>query len=229
MLTKVFLSPLFSFNIPWMKQYYQNFNALPAGWEHIIFTDLDLESSKNIAVIKMNVEQFKDLVQRKIGVMPYVPVPSPKFGDMRPAFGKIFEDYIKGADFWGHTDFDMVLGNLDKFVPESVLNNCDIFSDDINAVNGIFTLYRNNPKVNLLFTDCPNWRFIFTDTVYHAFDEAAFSQLVRGRQDIRFVDGQRHKHDRNGSSGLRMEHGRLYQFDEEIMAFHFRRTKRWPL
>ena len=99
MLTKVFLSPLFSFPIPWMKQYYQNFNSLPAGWEHIIFTDMDLESSENIAVVKMNVEQFTDLVEKKTGVRPYVPVPSPKFGDMRPAFGLIFEDYLKGADF----------------------------------------------------------------------------------------------------------------------------------
>lgn len=236
---KVFLSPLFQFPIPWMDQYIDNFNKLGEDWHHFIFTDLDLKSRGNVTVVPMNNDQFASLVEQKTGVRPYVPAPSPKFGDTRPAFGKIFEDYIHDFDYWGHTDFDVVFGRVDRFITDELLEHCDIFSNDPDAINGIFSLYRNNEKVNNLFRDVPGWAEIFKDERYHAFDEQEYSELIRtlsAEGEILFIDKFWQEHDnqplhkpepilvmdldgtlRNRNTG------------KEMMMFHFRRTKRWPL
>lgn len=232
MLTKVLISPLFKFPIPWMAQYYDNFNSLGAHWQHFIFTDQQLESRGNITVFKMDNVVYSKLVETKTGVKVNVPAPSSKFGDMRPAFGHIFEEYIEGIDYWGHTDFDMILGNLDKYVPDDILSKCDIFSDDPKAVNGIFTLYRNTSRVNKLYMKHQGWQEIFADSRYHAFDESEYSGLVNDLAKygvIRFVDGKRHGNDKHGVGKIELKDGSLYQDGNEIMAFHFKETKRWPL
>jgi hypothetical protein len=236
MLKKIIISVLFDFPIPWIEQHYNNFNRLGAEWEHLIFTDLLLPSVGNIKVHRVDVEWFKNLVETKTGVRPHVPVPSPKFGDTRPAFGNIFEDYIKDADFWGHIDFDIVLGNLDRWLTDEFLSGCDIFSSDIKIVNGIFSLYRNISAINLLYRQCSGWEEIFKDTKYHAFDEVEFSQhvvKVAETGDIRFVDRYWHGNDREYNPRLQiLDDGTLidhWNRGQEIMLYHFRRTKEWPL
>lgn len=222
-----------------MDKYYKNFNNLGEGWEHFIFTDGDLKSKGNIKVIPMSSFEFTDLAEKKIGIKPYIPAPSPLIRDMRPAYGLIFEDYIKGYDFWGHTDFDTVLGNLDKYLTDELLLGCDIFSNDPNAVNGIFSLYQNNNFVNNLFKEYPEWIEIFQDEKYHAFEELKFSELVlkvKAEGRIRFIDRFWQEHDRQPdhmpSPKLKLkENGSLINAvtGNEMMMFHFRRTKKYPL
>lgn len=239
MLKKVFLSPLFKYPIPWMDKYYKNFNNLSDGWEHFIFTDGDLKSKGNIKVFPMNSFEFIDLVEKKTGVTPCIPAPSHKTQDMRPALGLILEDYIKGYDFWGHTDFDTVLGNLDKYIPEKLLSSCDLFSNDPDAVNGIFSLYRNNDFVNNLFKECPEWIEIFRDEKFCAFEEKKFSELVlkvKAEGRIRFIDRFWQEHDQQPDHRpfpkLKLnEDGSLINAvtGKEMLMFHFKRTKKYPL
>lgn len=235
---KVMISPLFKFPIPWMDKFYENWNALGDDWQHLIFTDRNLVSKGNIKVYRMNAESFTTLVEKKTGVSPFVPAPSPKFGDMRPAFGLIFEDWIKGFDFWGHCDFDIVCGDLNKYATEEVLAGCDIFSTEPKEVNGIFSLYRNNDVVNNFFKQYEGWQYIFTDEGYHAFDEQAFSRLVMQKAKegtIRFHGAFYQEHDKqdihNPTPQLSIKDGRLVNraTGAEMMLFHFRRTKQWPL
>lgn len=235
---KVMISPLFKFPIPWMDKFYDNWNALGEDWVHCIFTDRYLISRGNIRVYRMNAEQFTNLVEFQTGVRPYVPAPSPKFGDMRPAFGHIFEKYIHGFDFWGHCDFDIVCGDLNKYATEEILSTCDIFSTEPNQVNGIFSLYRNTDFVNTYFMEHPNWKEIFQDHDYHAFDEGDFSRMIMERRDrdaFRFHGKFYQEHDNQAvhcpTPNLRLEDGKLFNSvtNEEMMIFHFKRTKTWPI
>jgi len=239
-LKKVFLSPLFKFPIPWMDDYYRNFNNLGIGWGHFIFTDENLKSKGNIKIFPMSSFEYIDLVEKKTGIKPYLPVPSRKIFDTRPAFGLIFEDYIKGCDFWGHTDFDTVLGNLDKYLTDELLSDCDLFSNDPKAVNGIFSLYRNNDFVNNLFKEHPEWIKIFQDEKHHVFEETEFSELVlkvKAEGRIRFIDRFWQEHDQQSDHRhipkLRLEEdGSLINAvtGNEMMMFHFKITKpKYPI
>ena len=44
-----------------------------------------------------------------------------KLCDFKPAYGKIFEDYLEAYDFWVHCDLDIRWGDIRKFIPEKVL------------------------------------------------------------------------------------------------------------
>jgi hypothetical protein len=55
-----------------------------------------------------------------------------------------------------------VFGRLDHFLPDGYLETLDVFTDDTKAINGCFTLFRNNEKCNNLFKEIPNWKEAFT-------------------------------------------------------------------
>lgn len=217
-----------------MEKYYENFNRLGDHWQHVIFTDLGLKSQGNITVVKMDNKQFMDLVENKIGIRPYVPAPSPKFGDLRPAFGAIFNDYTKGFDFWGHTDFDIVLGDLDKFLTDEFLKDVEIYSNHTGIVNGIFALYQNKPTINSLFSYAPGWIEIFQDTRYHGFDEEEFSRFVK-TSGMNLKSNYWQEHDKMAihtpKPQLELRGKGLFNkvTGEEILCFHFKRTKEYPV
>jgi len=96
----------------------------------------------------------------KMGLDVEIPTPS-VLCNFRPAYGFLFEEELKGYDFWGHCDFDMVFGNLRKFLTEEILG-----SHEKVLCRGHLTLYRNIEKVNRYFMlDCPgvpNYREKYT-------------------------------------------------------------------
>jgi hypothetical protein len=69
-----------------------------------------------------------------------------KICDYRPAFAYILPDYIKGYDFWGWGDLDVVYGDIRHFVTDEVLSRYKMFSG-----YGHFTLYKNDEYTNTFF------------------------------------------------------------------------------
>ena len=69
-----------------------------------------------------------------------------KIAEYRCGFGKIFQEYTIGYDFWGHCDIDVVFGDLRKFFSEATLQKYD----RINTLAHLI-LYKNDEKVNSLF------------------------------------------------------------------------------
>jgi hypothetical protein len=47
---------------------------------------------------------------------------------------------------------------LDHFVPDSYLEDCDVFTDDIGQFNAHFCLFRNGDEFNTLFMRHPYWK-----------------------------------------------------------------------
>jgi hypothetical protein len=262
-LKKVILQTQFAEPHPWTKQYLDNFKMLaPYGWYLKVFTPNPLPSSANIEIVPMNLGRFDDLVEHYCGVNPQNSLntqgfPRKLLSDFYPVYGQILQDYTAGFDFWGFTNWDVVFGRLDHFVPDSLLENSDIVSDDVNAINGIFTLMRNNDAINNLFREVPGWREQFQCEEPQAFDEIQFTIAVRkaaaeGR--VRFTYPPYfgyHSYDRlpqhfpepnlyfepDGSLIERFEDPNADMnrflnpkgcFGHEINLFHFSRTKRWP-
>jgi hypothetical protein len=226
-----------------MDRYIANCNGLP-GWDWYIYTDAPAESKGNVHFFPMTAQQFCDKVQAMAGVRPdFDGIKNwRKANDFRPGLGLIFADEIKGFDFWGHTDFDCVYGDLDKYLPDSFLSTVDIFSNDpAPFLCGPFTLYRNIERVNRLFQTHSRWQEVFGGSREHGFEEegraccdgATMADVIRTtdlRVIHRFWQSREWLNDSNTSRLIpaKVENGRLTYRGQEAMMIHFNRTKAWP-
>jgi hypothetical protein len=93
-----------------------------------------------------------------------------KLCDYKPLYGDLFADYLKGYDFWGHFDPDVIFGRINSFIPDQLYQQYDKIFD-----RGHFALYRNTPAVNLIYRDqvanCVSYRVVLASERNWAFDE----------------------------------------------------------
>jgi hypothetical protein len=262
-LKKVFLQTQFGTPHKWTEQYFANFRMLERyGWYLKVFTPNPWDSVDNVEIIPMTLAKFDSLIEQQCGVVVgnYLKngVPSKLVSDFYPAYGCILQDYIKDFDFWGFTNWDCVYGRLDHFVPDSLLETCDVWADDVNCINGIFTLMRNDTQTNNLFRFVPNWQRCFTIHEPYRFDEVRMTQTIRdlastGKIRFKFpAYFPYHSYDRlvmhqprpnlyfepDGALIERLEDPGMPRdyictpkghYGREIMLFHFSRTKSWPI
>ena len=142
-----------------------NFNV-----DFYIFTDNKINNvSKNVKIINTDIAKLKELIQDKLELNISFEKPY-KNCDYRPAYGIIFSDYLKGYDYWGHCDFDVIFGDIEKFALEYGINNYDKFLH-----LGHLSLYRNNEKVNNYYklsgSKVGDYKKVFMSDKNYAFDE----------------------------------------------------------
>lgn len=245
----------------WTTQYFENIRKLGEyDWYWKIFTPNVYENiPSNVEIVPMTIEQHNMLVKKTCGVNPknYLEngFPHKPVSDFYVATGVIYKKWLKEFDFWGMANWDIVYGRLDHFISDETLEDCDIFTDDINTINGIFALFRNIPEVNNLFKEIPNWEHQFTDHHLYGTDEYGLTDVMR-RDDIRSkirycypTYYPMHSHDRleQHVPEVKLEikkNGSLWEFfrdvnhpnwaharpfiGREIPYLHFIRTKAWP-
>lgn len=170
-LSKVFLITEFGAPFAWTPKYLENVAKLGEyGWYWKIFTPNKYENvPANVEIVNMTIEEYSDLVEQKLGVNPKLTItkygtPSKHITDYYIFSGVVFEDYIKDFDFWGITNMDVVYGRLDHYLPDTYLQDCDVFTDDVDAINGVFCLWRNNSEINNLFKNIPDWQNIISQS-----------------------------------------------------------------
>lgn len=113
-----------------------------------IFTDnTSYKTINNVKFIKMQFEEFKDLLQKQINFPIYLNEPY-KLCDYRPVYGYALQDYIKEYEFWGFGDIDLIYGKLDHFITENILNNYDKIYN-----LGHLTILKNCDKCNFLWRE----------------------------------------------------------------------------
>jgi hypothetical protein len=196
-------------NLPeWWEKY-----ETPKGYDFILDTDL---------------EKFKIRVKEKLGIEYPGAYGNPKIWDYRPALGVLYEEEIRGFDFWGHTDPDCVYGDVGKWFTDEQLSELDIWSNHHSYVNGCWSLYRNTPAVNRLFQTYPFWaeKMIFPEP--NGWVEQEFSRTLE-RSGLRYTYTFWQGDPYHPPFNLKKIDGRLFQDGKEIMMLHFRRDKRWPL
>ena len=99
----------------------------------------------NVKVVYMSYEDFRKNIQMHFDFPIVIPTVH-KLCDFKPAYGYLFEEYIKDFMFWGYCDLDLILGNLSRFLTDEILRCYDkIFC------LGHMTLYRNTYENNRIF------------------------------------------------------------------------------
>lgn len=136
-----------------------------------LYTDADIAvpADSNVKVFPATFEKFRKRIYEKLGSdikcnSPY------KLCDYKPAYGLILEDEIREFPFWGFCDIDLILGKLDHFITDEMLESYDKL-----YLHGHFCLLRNNEKMRTLFMKkfdrVLDYRYAFsTDYICH-FDE----------------------------------------------------------
>lgn len=114
--------------------------------DFLIITDQDLSGlPPNVECRKSTLRELQARFSESIGMPVKLDKPY-KLCDLKPMYGVTFQPELKGYDFWGHCDVDLIWGDIMKFLPDDVLTRYDkIFS------LGHLSLYRNVPRVNGAF------------------------------------------------------------------------------
>ena len=150
---------------------------------YIITDNQDKITNKpgNVNIIFKTLEDIKTKASEKLRFTVCIDKPY-KLCDFKPAYGFIFSDLVKGYDFWGHGDIDLVYGNIRGFMTDAVLKNHDIISSRHDYITGSFCLYRNSQFMNTLFKQSKHYEFVFRNPMNFCFDECnyLFGELKRG-------------------------------------------------
>ncbi|HLY43010.1 MAG TPA: DUF6625 family protein [Terracidiphilus sp.] len=132
----------------------------------------------NIYFLNMDKGLFERLASERIGhKMRLARVR--KLCDYKPAYGQIFCEFIRGADYWGHIDFDIVWGNIAKFLIEPLDTGYDVISADGARLSGPFTIYRNNKELRSMFREIPDIVAKLNSDESLDLDEQEFDLLVK--------------------------------------------------
>lgn len=149
--------------------------ALNPDVHFIFFTNCSIPGTKfeNIQFIRMDLTGFNSLASVKLGLTVNISDPY-KVCDFKPMFGRIFEDYLEGFDFWGYTDIDLIFGNIRSFISNEVLLNYDIITSKTQYLAGHFTLYRNVAFINNLFSLSKDYKKVMESKEFYSFCECNF-------------------------------------------------------
>jgi hypothetical protein len=145
----------------------------------IIFTDCGslAHHCPNVVFYDKTLSQMRELIKKKIGKMATLD-DAYKVCDYKPAFGILFDDYLKEFDFWGHCDIDIIWGDIRKYATQEILDNYDIFSTRKGMISGHFSLFRNTLRINQLFRQSSEFAEAMRQVACLAFDEEGMTRVI---------------------------------------------------
>jgi hypothetical protein len=152
--------------------YFQDTSTYNKELHWFLFSDHQIphERKPNFTFSLLQKQDFVDLVRKKTGFNVNIDSPY-KLCDFKPLFGKIFEDFLMGFDFWGYSDVDMVYGNVSRFITNKLFKNYDIISTYHGYLSGPFSLFRNCEAINTLHKNIYDIENILADPKHYGIDE----------------------------------------------------------
>lgn len=141
----------------------------------IITDDNDkiFKKPKNVFFVNKTIQQIQKSATQKLGFLAKLSQ-GYKICDFRPSLGYLFPELIKGFEFWGYGDIDVIYGKLRNFLTAKLLDSYDIFSFRPEYLSGCFTILRNTKKMNGLFMQSKDYKTVLSKRKYFNFDECNF-------------------------------------------------------
>jgi hypothetical protein len=207
--------------------------------DFLIFTDCGTPDAvcPNVTIIESTLEQFRARASEMLGEQIFFDNPY-KVCDFKPAFGVLFEEYLREYDFWGNADIDIVYGNIRDFLTKELLNNNDVITARREYLAGHMTLYRNTPEINRLYEASADYPSIFLEPQHFSFCECSkmwrhlhdggsiFDDIVSpesqaGKADISIIDSMTHVINRlQNTGGLRVHFSTMIKDRPELQAWN---------
>lgn len=168
-----FIIPYIGEKVPPYLNLFFNSCSYNINYQFLLFTNLniDINIPSNVKIIRIDRNEIENLILKKTGIKANLSR-FYKICDFKPVFGEIFSDYLVDSPFWGHTDLDLILGNLNKFLPP-LLEKFDILSFRAEYHTGSFAIYKNNSVINSLYRRVGNYDETLENPAHLAFDEVS--------------------------------------------------------
>jgi hypothetical protein len=115
------------------------------------FTDIkeDFSCPSNVRKIYIPYRDFCNKFTEIYGVTDGIEKPY-KLCDVRPAFGEVLGEYIKGYEFWGYCDEDLLWGDIRHFITDDILEKHDRI-----LTRGHCSIFRNTSEINSYYRTLP--------------------------------------------------------------------------
>ena len=142
----VFLVPYFGV-LPNYFDLFLSSCANNSNYDWLIISDVEYSCNLpyNVRFLKLTWEEIQLLFQSKFDFKIQLEKPY-KLCDFKPAYGYIFQSYIKDYDYWGYCDIDLIFGDLSNFLPKDKIQEYDKIGH-----LGHLSIYKNIEEVNKLF------------------------------------------------------------------------------
>ena len=123
---------------------YADFDALPGSPPNVTFKRIDLDEFNRRAT---------DAARTPIHIEPST---LRKICDFKPLYGLMFADDLRGFEFWGASDLDVIWGDIRGWITDKLLDDYNVISSRQRKVSGHFTLFRNTEEHNRTFEIIPD-------------------------------------------------------------------------
>lgn len=143
----------------------------------LIYTDDKTEYNypQNVKVNYCTLEDIKRKAQKCFDFEISLERPR-KLCDYKAAYGEIFAEDLKGYDYWGYCDIDLVWGNIRKFLTDEILDRYERI-----GYQGHCLLYKNCEEVNRRYRSIiegvVNFKTVYTDPGEFCFDENGMDNI----------------------------------------------------
>ena len=119
----------------------------------------------------MQLHQFTDLIHAQTGIKPNIRIPY-KLSDFKPAYGQILKDILQPYMFWAYGDFDVLWGNLSRFITRQALKDFDVIFPSPTLATSHLAFMRNNERMRNLWQQIPDVRRKLASPVQYYIDES---------------------------------------------------------
>ena len=162
----------------WIELYFFSCGRNPMI-DFIFYTDCPLPQHqyKNTIFYQCTYEEYCQLISKRLGIDYHCEKPY-KLTDLKPFIGVIHEQELKGYDFWGMGDLDLVYGDLSMLVNDEMSDRYDLITTHNYHIAGHFCICRNNEFYRNLCFKIKDWKQKMESDKAMSIDEIEWSYLV---------------------------------------------------
>ncbi|MFM9025634.1 MAG: DUF6625 family protein, partial [Planctomycetaceae bacterium] len=110
---------------------------------------------ENVRFVPLSIAALNQQIHDTLGVETRI-TRAYKACDLRPMYGLLFADLLRGFTHWGHCDLDIIWGQLGQFLTVDLFGCYPRLQE-----NGHLSIYRNDTELNRLFMSdvpgVPHW------------------------------------------------------------------------
>lgn len=145
--------------------------------DFIFYTDCEIPQRiySNTIFHRISFGDYCSFVSNRLSIS-FHPKAAYKLCDLKVFYGIVHEDDLKGYDWWGFGDIDLVYGDLSILVNDKNLKKYDLLTTHVDRIAGHFTVIRKKSKYTTLCMEIQDWKKLLCDDKNYGIDENAFTR-----------------------------------------------------